>query len=134
MNPQKIHDNKKYNKMNNDNSCNHVTTNETIQNGRSIFGYMTDSSMYINQNECNNYAPPFLTYIPTGVPKLNIDIDTELRGITRHTTKCIGCKHKPESLKDATNEFTKDMYVKVDQSPHNKQECHPDYSIFRATK
>jgi hypothetical protein len=46
-----------------------------FQFGKSISDYVLDNSMYINKNECNDYTPPFITYIPGGVP--NIDAENE---------------------------------------------------------
>ena len=50
-----------------------------FQFGKSIFDYVLDNSMYINKNECNDYTPPFISYIPGGVP--NIDATNELKGL-----------------------------------------------------
>jgi len=50
-----------------------------FQFGKSIFDYVVDSSMYVNQNECNDYTPPFVSYMPGGVP--NIDAENQLRGM-----------------------------------------------------
>lgn len=52
-----------------------------FQFGKSISDYVLDNSMYINKNECNDYTPPFITYIPSGVP--NIDAENELKGMNR---------------------------------------------------
>lgn len=52
-----------------------------FQFGKSISDYVLDNSMYINKNECNDYTPPFITYIPGGVP--NIDAENELKGMNR---------------------------------------------------
>lgn len=115
--------------MNTDTKCSHKGDIKSMSQ-KSIFGYMTDSSMYVNPNECNHYSPPFLAYIPTGVPEMNIDIETDLRGINRHTTKCVDCKHKPEKISNATNQFTL-SYVPNTTYPHNKKECTPEYNIYQ---
>lgn len=52
-----------------------------FQFGKSISDYVLDNSMYINKNKCNDYTPPFITYIPGGVP--NIDAENELKGMNR---------------------------------------------------
>ena len=52
-----------------------IFLNQQKYKNKSIFDYVVDSSMYINQNECNNYSAPFLTYIPVGTPQLNVDIN-----------------------------------------------------------
>ena len=56
-----------------------------FQFGKSIFDYVLDNSMYINKNECNDYTPPFISYIPGGVP--NIDAENELKGMNRQSYK-----------------------------------------------
>lgn len=65
---------------------------------KTIFDYVTDNSMYKNNNECFNSTPPFVSYIPIGVPSRNVDIENELRGTTRVLTKCSENKYYPESL------------------------------------
>lgn len=52
-----------------------------FQFGKRISDYVLDNSMYINKNECNDYTPPFITYIPGGVP--NIDAESELKCMNR---------------------------------------------------
>jgi hypothetical protein len=44
------------------NNCSHITT-----------------CIKCYKNECNNYTAPFLTYIPSGTPNLNVDIENELK-------------------------------------------------------
>lgn len=85
------------------------------EQSKSVFDWVTDNSMYVNKNECNNFQPPFLTYIPVGVPDKNINIDSELKGILRNVSKCNNCKYAPISY----NEDLK----KTDVYPNNKKEC-----------
>lgn len=101
------------------------------QSNKSIFNYVLDNSMYINKNECNNYTAPFLTYIPTGVSSRSIDIENDLKGISRINTKCINCKYIPENIPESmqnnaspTNEKMLDIY------PNNKKECEHQYNIL----
>ena len=47
---------------------------------KSMFSYITDPVNYKNKNECTNYTPPFISYIPIGVPQRNINLDSSLRG------------------------------------------------------
>jgi hypothetical protein len=61
---------------------------------KSVFKYIVDDSMYVNKNECNDYTPPFLTYISSGIQPQNIDIENELRGAFYHNTKCSKCKYR----------------------------------------
>lgn len=60
---------------------------------KKIFDYVIDNSMYVNTNECNNFTPPFISYIPSGIKSQNIDIENELRGSNYKNTKCIQCKY-----------------------------------------
>ncbi|NBP01440.1 MAG: hypothetical protein EBU90_15130 [Proteobacteria bacterium] len=94
--------------------------NQQEQSNRSIFSYVVDESMYRNQNECNNYTAPFLTYIPTGVQVRDINVDSDLRGMTRPYTKCVACKYTPEQYFDE----------KPPQNPNNKKECTKEYNIL----
>lgn len=91
------------------------------QNNKSIFNYVIDTSMYVNKNECNNYTAPFLTYIPSGVSSRNVDIENDLKGISRIFTKCIKCKYSPEDVSN-TNK-------KLDVYPNNKKECEHEFNI-----
>jgi hypothetical protein len=94
--------------------------NQQEQSNRSIFSYVVDESMYRNKNECNNYTAPFLTYIPTGVQVRDINVDSDLRGITRPYTKCTDCKYAPEQYLDE----------KPIKNPNNKKECSNKYNIL----
>jgi hypothetical protein len=64
-------------------------------NSKTIFDYITDSTMFINKEECNDYTLP-LGYINTGVLSKNIDLETELKGLNRQITKCNNCKYIPD--------------------------------------
>ena len=88
---------------------------------KSIFDYIVDKSRFVNDNECNNYTAPFLTYIPTGTPTINVDIENDLKGMSRITSKCINCKYTPS---DTANGPLYDHY------PNNKKECSPQYNIL----
>uniref|UniRef100_A0A6C0H6U4 Uncharacterized protein n=1 Tax=viral metagenome TaxID=1070528 RepID=A0A6C0H6U4_9ZZZZ len=94
--------------------------NQQEQSNRSIFSYVVDESMYRNQNECNNYTAPFLTYIPTGVQLRDINIDSDLRGMTRPYTKCVVYKYIPDQYFDE----------KTPHNPNNKKECTKAYNIL----
>lgn len=71
----------------------------------SIFNYMTDKNMYINKNECFDSTPPFLNYIPNGVPRQNVDIENDLRGAKRNNSKCASCKWNPQYPELAGNVY-----------------------------
>jgi hypothetical protein len=90
---------------------------------KSIYDYIVDSSMYVNKNECNDYNPPFLTYIPSGVPTFNIDIENNLRGTDRLLTKCPEYKYIPQNKDIATNLLkSTELYVRY-PNPNRKKEC-----------
>jgi hypothetical protein len=94
--------------------------NQQQQGNKSVFDYVVNSSRYVNKNECNNYTPPFLTYVPSGVQTINVDIENELKGITRPYTKCDGCKYNPQESQIQTNNLF----------PQNKKECAPQFNIL----
>lgn len=98
------------------------------ESNKSIFDYVVDQSRFINKNECNNYTAPFLTYIPSGVPKMNIDIENDLKGMTKPTTKCTDCKYQPEDPNLIQAEGFE--YKMKDIYPHNKQQCPNEYNIL----
>ncbi len=89
---------------------------------KSIFDYVTDNTKFVNQNECNNYQAPFLTYIPTGISHKSVDIENELKGMTRAYTRCTECKYTPTAL-DAKPQ-------PLDVPPHNKKECPVQFNIL----
>jgi hypothetical protein len=102
--------------------------NQQIQSNKSIFNYITDTSMFINKNQCLDVTPPFLSYTPIGVPTQNVDIESDLRGVIRNNTKCSSCKYQGQDLN-----LTADGYSntnKLDLLPHNRQMCTPEYKIL----
>ena len=66
-----------------------------MSNNKSIFNYVVNSSMYVNDNQCNNYTPPFLAYMPGGIQAKNVNIENDLKGITRAYSKCQSSKYQP---------------------------------------
>lgn len=72
--------------------------NQEKKTNSTIFDYVTDSKKYINNSECFDDTPPFLAYTPRGISNQNIDIENDLRGINRPTTKCQDCKFLPQNL------------------------------------
>jgi hypothetical protein len=98
------------------------------ESNRSIFDYVVDKSRFVNKNECNNYTAPFLTYIPSGVPNMNVDIENELKGMTKPVTKCSECKYQPhDDTLVQSYSFDKSM---IDIYPNNKKECSYDFDIL----
>ena len=87
--------------------------------------------MFINNNQCLDSTPPFLNYIPSGIPTQNVDVENELRGTTRSNTRCASCKlnsSEPELASDGLSKKQHDMY------PNNRHVCKPDYQIISNSK
>lgn len=83
---------------------------------KSIFSYVTDNVNYTNKNECSNYTPPFVSYVPIGVPNKNIDIDSNLRGINQYLSKCTEYKYRQEDT------------IPIDYKK-NEKECDKSFNI-----
>lgn len=88
---------------------------QQVSSNKSMFDYVVDNAKYVNVNECNNYSPPFLTYVPSGVAVQNIDIENDLMGINKPYTRCNSCKY--------TNTKLDEVNKPLDVYPHNKKEC-----------
>lgn len=83
--------------------------------------------MFVNNNQCFDVTPPFLSYTPVGIPTQNIDIENDLRGAVRNNSKCESCKFKPANL-----EFTTDgmaSHEKLNLTPNNREFCKPEFKI-----
>ncbi len=102
--------------------------NQQNQGNKSIFNYVTDTTMFINQNQCFDVTPPFLNYIPSGVPIQNVDIENDLRGSIRNNTKCASCKFTPSELHLTSDGMASN--TKLDIFPHNRQKCQPEFQIL----
>ena len=89
--------------------------NQTNKTNKSIFDYVVNPYPHISEQECNDFTPPFLAYIPTGVQPRNIDMENDLKGITRPVTKCNACKYTPDP-KGVDGQY-------LNSYPNNKQEC-----------
>lgn len=70
--------------------------------------------MHIHSQECNNFNPPFLTYVPTGVLSKNIKIENDLKGMIKKLSKCTENKYQQSRY-----DFGKPLNI----YPHNKKEC-----------
>lgn len=103
--------------------------NQTNKSNKSILDYNLDTSAFINKNECNDFTPTFLSYIPTGIKEMNIDLENELRGSNRANTKCTTCKFNPSEEHIHTNEVSILKKQKVD-TEHIKQECKNEFKIL----
>lgn len=88
-------------------------------NNKSMFDYVTEISKFQNKNECANYTPPFISYIPVGVSKKNIDIDSNLRGINQYLSKCTEYKYRQEDS------------PKIDYKK-NEKECDRNFNIINS--
>lgn len=98
---------------------------QQAKGNKSIFDYVIDTNAFINTSECNDYTPTFLTYIPLGTPKQNVDIENELRGTTRNSSRCSSQKYQSTgelaTIGDETAVLSKQKIF--DAYPNNKQEC-----------
>ena len=94
---------------------------------KSIFDYMTDNSIFVNREACDDFTPPFLAYIPTGTSSMNIDIENDLRGVNRMNTKCTECKYHPNTEPPASNDSN--FPLKEDVLKY-KEECKPEQKIL----
>lgn len=104
-----------------------VASQEISQNKNSIFDYITESKKYINENECFDDTPPFLSYMSRGIQNQNIDIENELRGSNKKTTKCPDCKFIPENLEIING---KPLFEKTTESKVlGKHICKPKQKI-----
>ena len=102
--------------------------NQQNQSNKSIFSYITDTTMFVNKNQCLDTTPPFLSYTPIGVPTQNVDIESNLRGVIRNNTRCASCKYQPDNL-DLSGDGRQNN-TKLDIAPHNRQFCKPEYQIL----
>lgn len=102
--------------------------NKTQQNSdnKSIFKYITDNSMFVNNNNCLDDTPAFLPYIQSGIPLQSIDIENDLRGVNRPNTRCSSKKwQSPDTqLIETVSKVPVDMY------PNNKPLCKEDQKIL----
>lgn len=103
--------------------------NQTNKSNKSILDYTLDTSAFVNKNECSDFTPTFLSYIPSGTKEINIDLENELRGSTRPNTKCASCKFNPSEIHDHTNDMSIIKTQPID-TKHNKQECKPEFKIL----
>lgn len=88
---------------------------------KSIFGYVTNQEMYINENKCSDFTPPFQNYISSGKPKQNVDIENDLFNITRNNSRCVNKKYvgKEDLIQGLSNKIE-----------YNNNLCKSDYKIL----
>jgi hypothetical protein len=93
---------------------------------KNIFNYITDTTMFQNNNECLDTTPPFLAYIPRGVQQQNVDIESELLGLKYIQSKCGETRYQgaaPLASDGLSN-------VMPNMSPHNRQLCTSNTQII----
>ena len=98
-----------------------------MNTNKTIFDYVIDNSMFINKTECNDYTPPFISYIPSGIKKQNIDIENELRGSIYPNTKCTKLKYRGTPI-NSSNTLT-DL-KQLPKNIYNKPECTQESKIL----
>ena len=103
--------------------------NQTNKSNKSILDYTLDTTAFININECSDFTPTFLSYIPVGTKHINIDLENELRGSNRANTKCSTCKFNPSEDHVHTNDISI-LYTQKIDTEHIKQECKPEFKIL----
>lgn len=88
----------------------------------SIFKYMTDTNMYINKNHCLDDTPGFTSSITSGIPTQSVDIENDLRGVTRPNTRCSSKKWQSPD---------QDLIETVSTVPvYNEILCKPEQKIL----
>lgn len=93
--------------------------NEHNKGNKSIYDYITDNSQFINKGQCFDATPPFIGYIPMGVHSQNIDLENELRGITRVNTKCLSCKYESQSPELASDGLNNKILYNINECKHD---------------
>jgi len=98
---------------------------EKDKNSKSIFDYVTDVSLYKNENQCADFTPPFLGYVQAGIPQMNVNVENDLRGGDRLISKCETCKYIPNNVSVAS-----DGLSKVKSEHYKLQECMDNMKIL----
>lgn len=98
--------------------------NKSQQNNdnHSIFKYMTNTNMYINKNTCLDNTPSYMPYISSGIPTQSVDIENDLRGITRPNTRCSSKKWQSPDQELIETISTVPIF--------NKELCTPEQKIL----
>ena len=87
-----------------------------MSNQKSIFSYITDNSLYIHKHSCSSFTPPFKNTVSSRTPSQNVDIEADLKGLTRFLSKCTSEKYQGKSNTQALIE--------------NKKECPSELQIL----
>jgi hypothetical protein len=88
---------------------------------------MTNPDMFVNKNDCLDDTPGFINYIPEGIPTQNIDLESDLKNITRDNSRCSSCKWQPqvpEQIKDTLPTNIKGTF------PNNKNVCKSSQKVL----
>ena len=106
--------------------------NQTNKSNKSILDYTLDTTPFVNKNECSDFTPTFLSYIPSGIKKMDVDLENELRGTVRPNTKCASCKFNPQDGHIHTDVGNKveDLKKQPINKDHIKPECKPEFKIL----
>ena len=62
---------------------------------KSVFSYLMDNTKFINENECTDFTPPFLTRSMPGLASKDLDVENELRNINKKKSRCDETIYKP---------------------------------------
>ena len=78
--------------------------------------------MYVNKNKCNDFTPPFISYVPMGINSRDVNLESDLIGITRNNSRCSGAKYIPidSNLVERLDTIT------MDKTPS----CNNEYKIL----
>jgi hypothetical protein len=95
--------------------------NQKNKGNKSIFEYVTDTTQFVNKNNCFDATPPFIGYIPMGVYGQNVELENELRGSNRANTRCTSCKYQSQQPGLASNGLNNDVKYNVTQCKHDNQ-------------
>lgn len=98
---------------------------QNINQNSSIFQYMTDTNMFINNDNCLDSTPPFLNYISSGIPLENVDIENDLRGINRNNSRCSSKKWQ------SPNPGLAEIVSNQDFNTNNKNICNDENKILK---
>lgn len=101
--------------------------NQYNKSNKNIIDYTINNNAFINKNECADYTPTFINYMPQGLSNINIEIENELRGSTRLNTRCSSNKFNPKNGQIYTDNT--DFFKQKPTEPI-KKECKPELRIL----
>ena len=82
--------------MNGNLKSNECYVSQQMKQNKSIFNYMINTRMVINDN--SNNTSPFLNYMY--LPKQNVDrtVENDLLGLSRNNSRCPSCKYQVNNI------------------------------------